>query len=101
VGVARRQACAVVQQDLVAVTVVPARNDNRTAVGGQNRRTLRRGNICAAMAGVAVSVVVTKITGNVSVTGQRPKQLAVLDDTDAAAAKRHQSRAHFIGEKFV
>ena len=45
VGVPRGQARTVVQQNLVAVAVVPAGDNDRTAVGGEDRRTLRRGNI--------------------------------------------------------
>ena len=99
-GIPRRQARAVIQQNLVAIAIVPAGNDYRTAVGGQDRRTLRRGNIRSAMAGVTVSVVIPKIAGYVGVTGQRPAEFAVLDDADAAAEGK-QRGAHFIGEKFV
>ena len=100
-GVPRGQARTVVKQDLVAIAGVPAGYDDHAAVGGEDRRTLRRGNIRTAMAGVAESIVIAKIAGNVSVTGQRPKQLAVLDDADTAAAKGEQRGAHFIGKKFV
>ena len=100
-GIPRRQARAVIQQNLVAIAIVPAGNDYRTAVGGQDRRTLRRGNIRSAMAGVTVSVVIPKIAGYVGVTGQRPAEFAVLDDADTAAAEGKQRRAHFIGEKFA
>ena len=72
VGVPRGQARTVVQQNLVAVAVVPAGNDDRSAVGGEDWRTLRRGNVRTAMAGVAVSIVITKIAGNIGVAGQRP-----------------------------
>ena len=72
VGIPRRQARAVVQQNLVAVAVVPARDNDRAAVGGENRRPLRRGNVRTAMPGITVSVVVTKIAGNIGVAGQRP-----------------------------
>ena len=65
VGIPRRQARAVVQQNLVAVAVVPARDNDRAAVGGENRRPLRRGNVRTAMPGITVSVVVTKIAGNI------------------------------------
>ena len=71
-GIPRGQARAVVQQNLVAVAVIPAGNNNRTAMGGQDRRTLRRRNIRAAMPRITVSVVVTKIAGNIGVAGQRP-----------------------------
>ena len=71
-GVPRGQACTVVQQNLVAVAVVPAGNDDRAAVGGEDRRSLRRGNVRTAMPGIAVSIVVTKIAGNIGVAGQRP-----------------------------
>ena len=37
----------------------------RQAVGGENRRPLRRGNVRTAMPGITVSVVVTKIAGNI------------------------------------
>ena len=100
-GIPRRQARAVIQQNLVAIAIVPAGNDDRTAVSSQDRRTLRRGNIRTAMAGVAVSIFLAKIAGYVGVTGQRPAEFAVLDNADAAAAEGKQRRAHFIGEKFV
>ena len=45
VGVPRGQARTVVQQNLVAVAVVPARDNGRAAVGSEVRCTLRRGNI--------------------------------------------------------
>ena len=72
VGVPRGQARTVVQQNLVAVAVVPAGDNDRAAVGSEDRRTLRRRNIRAAMPGITVSVVVTKIAGNLGVAGQRP-----------------------------
>ena len=62
-GIPRRQARAVIQQNLVAIAIVPAGNDDRTAVSSQDRRTLRRGNIRTAMAGVAVSIFLAKIAG--------------------------------------
>ena len=72
VGVPRGQARAVVQQNLVAGAIVPAGDNDRAAVGGENRRPLRRGNVRTAMPGITVSVVVTKIAGNIGVAGQRP-----------------------------
>ena len=63
VGVPRGQARAIVQQNLVAVAVVPAGDNDRAAVGGEDRRTLRRGNVRTAMPGITVSIVVTKIAG--------------------------------------
>ena len=45
VGVPRGQARTVVQQNLVAVVVVPAGDNGRAAVGSEVRCTLRRGNI--------------------------------------------------------
>ena len=72
VGVPRGQARAVVQQNLIAVAVVPAADQHRAAVGGEDGCALRRGNIRAAMPGITVSVVVTKIAGNIGVTRQRP-----------------------------
>lgn len=72
VGVPRGQARAVVQQNLVAVAVVPAGDNDRAAVGGEDRRTLRRGNVRTAMPGITVSIVITKIAGNIGVAGQRP-----------------------------
>ena len=55
VGVPRGQARAVIQQNLIAVAVVPAADQYRTAVGSEDRRTLRRGNVCAAMPGMSTS----------------------------------------------
>ena len=71
-GVPRGKSSAVIQQHLIAVAVVPATDQYRTAVGSEDRRTLRRGNVRTAMAGVAVSIVITKIAGNLGVAGQRP-----------------------------
>ena len=48
-GIPRGQARAVIQQHLIAVAVVPAADQHRTAVGGEDRRTLRRGNVRAAI----------------------------------------------------
>ncbi len=53
VGIPRGQARAVIQQHLIAVAVVPAADQHRAAVGSQDGRTLRRGNIRAAMPGIA------------------------------------------------
>ena len=72
VGVPRGQARAVIQQNLIAVAVVPAADQHRTAVGSQDGCTLRRGNVRTAMPGITVSVVVTKIAGNIGLAGQRP-----------------------------
>ena len=72
VGIPRGQARTAVQQNLVAVAVIPAGDNDCAAVGGEDRRTLRRRNIRTAMPGIAVSVVVTKIAGNIGVAGQRP-----------------------------
>lgn len=71
-GIPRRQARAVIQQNLVAIAIVPAGDNDRAAVGGENRRPLRRGNVRTAMPGITVSVIVTKIAGNIGVAGQRP-----------------------------
>ena len=99
-GIPRRQARAVVQQNLVAVTVVPAGNDNCAAVGRKDGGTLRCRNVGAAMAGVAVGVGFTEVAGNIGVTGQRPAEVAVLDDADTVA-EGEQGGAHFGGEEFV
>ena len=53
VGVPRGQARAVIQQHLIAVAVVPAADQHRAAVGGEDGCALRRGNIRAAMPGTA------------------------------------------------
>ena len=98
VGVPRGQTRTVIQQHLIAVAVVPAADQHRAAVGSQNGCSLRRGNIRAAMPGVTVSVVVTKIAGNIGVAGQRPAQRAILDD---AAAKCQQAGTHFLGKQLV
>ena len=45
VGVPRGQAHAVIRQHLIAVAVVPTADQHRAAVGSEDRRTLRRGNI--------------------------------------------------------
>ena len=56
VGIARGQARTVIQQHLIAIAVIPTGNHYSAAVGSQNGCTLRRGNVRAAMPGVAEGV---------------------------------------------
>ena len=72
VGVPRGQARAVIQQNLIAVAVVPAADKHRAAVGSQDGRTLRRGNVRASMPGIAEGVHFPEVAGYISVPRQRP-----------------------------
>ena len=88
VGIACRQPSSVVQQDLVAIA---AGNDDRAAVGGQDRCAIRCWNIGATVARIAESVGLPKLTGNIGVAGQRPLQRTIADNT--AASRRAASAA--------
>ena len=66
-GVPRGQARAVIQQNLIAVAVVPAADQHRTAVGSQDGCTLRRGNVRTAMPGIAEGVHFPEVAGYISV----------------------------------
>ena len=52
-GVPRGKSSAVIQQHLIAVAVVPAADQHRAAVGSQDVCALWRGNVSAAMPGIA------------------------------------------------
>ena len=95
VGVPRGKSSAVIQQHLIAVAVVPAGDNDRAAVGGENRRSLRRGNIRAAMPGIAESVHFPEVAGYIGVPRQRPAQLAIGNSNHAAQGK--QAGTHFLG----
>ena len=95
VGVPRGQARAVIQQHLIAVAVVPAADQHRAAVGSEDGCALRRGNICAAMPGIAESVHFPEVAGYISVSRQRPAQLAISNGGPTAQSK--QTGAHFLG----
>ena len=56
VGVLRGQARAIIQQHLIAVAVVSAADQHRAAVGSQDMCALWRGNVSAAMLGIAEDV---------------------------------------------
>ena len=99
VGVPRGQARAVIQQHLIAVAVVPAADQHRTAVGGEDRRTLRRGNIRAAVPGIAEGVHFPEVAGYISMPRQRPAQLAVGNGGPTAQGK--QTGAHFLGKQLA
>ena len=99
VGVPRGQARAVIQQHLIAVAVVPAADQHRTAVGGEDRRTLRCGNVRAAMPGIAEGVRFPEVAGYIGVTRQRPAQFTVRNSNPAAQGK--QTGAHFLGKQLV
>lgn len=51
-GVTGGKAGSIVDQDLIAETVVPAADQHGAAVGGQDRCSARRGNINTLMTGV-------------------------------------------------
>ena len=94
-GVPRGKSSAVIQQHLIAVAVVPAADQHRAAVGSQDGCSLRCGNICAAMPGIAEGVHFPEVAGYISVPRQRPAQLAIGNSNPAAQSK--QAGAHFLG----
>ena len=94
-GIPRGKSSAVIQQHLIAVAVVPAADQYRAAVGSQDWRTLRRGNIRAAMPGTAKSVHFPEVAGYIGVPRQRPAQFTVRNSDPAAQGK--QAGAHFLG----
>ena len=100
-GIACGQAHAVIQQNLIAVAVVPAADQHRTAVGGEDRRTLRCGNIRAAMPGIAEGVHFPEVAGYISVPMQRPLQGAAADHVADTAAQCQQIRAQFVRQQLV
>ena len=71
-GVPCGQARAVIQQHLIAVAVVLAADQHRAAVGSEDRCALRRGNVCAAMPGIAEGVHLPEVAGYISMSRQRP-----------------------------
>ena len=71
-GVPRGKSSAVIQQHLIAVAVVPAADQNSSAVGSQDGCTFRRRNVRAAMPGVAEVVHFPEVAGYIGVTRQRP-----------------------------
>ena len=73
-GVPRGKSSAVIQQHLIAVAVVPAADQHRAAVGSQDGCAFRRGNIRAAMPGVAEGIHFPEVAGYISVPRQRPLQ---------------------------
>ena len=80
VGIPRGQARAIIQQNLIAVAVVPAADQHRATVGGENRRPLRRGNVRTAMPGVAEGVNFPEVAGYISMPRQRPAQFTASTD---------------------
>ena len=98
-GIPRGKPCAVIQQYLIAVAVVPAADQHRAAVGSQNGCAFRRGNIRAAMPGIAEGVHFPEVAGYIGVTRQRPAQLAI--GNSSPAAKCQQAGAHFLGKQLV
>ena len=99
VGVPRGQARAVIQQNLIAVAVVPATDQYRAAVGGEDGCALRCWNIRAAMPGVAEGIHFPEVAGYIGVTRQRSAQLAI--GNSSPAAKCQQAGAHFLGKQLV
>ena len=95
VGVPRGKSSAVVQQHLIAVAVVPAADQHRAAVGSQDRCALRCGNIRAAVPGIAEGVHFPEVAGYISVSRQRPAQLAISNGGPTSQSK--QTGAHFLG----
>ena len=90
VGIARGQACTVIQQYLIAVAVVPAADQHRAAVGSQDGCAFRRRNVCAAMPGVAEGIHFPEAAGYISVPRKRPLQGAAADHTADTAAQCQQ-----------
>ena len=101
VGIARGKSCTIVQQHLIAVAVVPAADQHRAAVGSQDGCSLRCGNICAAMPGIAEGVHFPEVAGYISVSRQRPLQGAVTDRVADTAAQCQQIRAQFVRQQLV
>ena len=94
-GIACGQTRTVVQQNLIAVAVVPAGNDDRAAVGSQDGGALRRGNVRAAMPGIAEGVHFPEVAGYIGAPRQRPAQFTVRNSNPAAQGK--QAGTHFLG----
>lgn len=90
VGIARGQASTVIQHHLIAVAAVPAADQHRAAVGSQDGCAFRRGNVRAAMPGVAKGVHFPEVAGYISVPRQRPLQGAVAADRVADTAAQCQ-----------
>ena len=95
----RGQTRAVVQQHLIAVAVVPAADQHCAAVGSEDRCALRRGNIRAAMPGIAEGVRLPEVAGYIGVTRQRPAQRAIGNSNPAA--ERQQAGAHFLRKQLL
>ena len=70
---------------------------NSQRVRGGGRR--RRGNVRAAMPGIAKGVCFPEVAGYIGVTRQRPAQFAVRNSNPAAQGK--QTGAHFLGKQLV
>ena len=100
-GIPRGKSSAVIQQHLIAVAVVPAADQHRAAVGSEDRRSLRRGNVRAAMPGIAEGVHFPEVAGYISVSRQRPLQGAVTDHAADTAAQCQQIRAQFIRQQLA
>lgn len=56
------QTSSIINQYLIAKTVVPAANQNSAAVGGQNRGPFWGGNVNASVSGIAKSVRLPKVS---------------------------------------
>lgn len=65
------------------------------AEGSQDGCSLRCGNICAAMPGIAEGVHFPEVAGYIGVSRQRPAQLAIGNSNPAAQS--NQTGAHFLG----
>jgi len=98
-GVPRGKPCAVIQQYLIAVAVVPATDQHCAAVGSQDGCSLRCGNICAAMPGIAEGVHFPEVAGYISVPRQRSAQRTIGSGNPTAQGK--QAGAHFLGKQLV
>ena len=99
VGIPRGKSCTVIQQHLIAVAVVPAADQHRAAVGSEDRRSLRCGNIRAAVPGIAEGVHFPEVAGYIGVSRQRPAQRAVGNGNPTTQGK--QAGAHFLGKQLV
>ena len=107
VGVPRGQARAIIQQNLIAVAVVPTTDQHRAAVSSQDGRAFRRGNIRAAMPGIAESVHLSEVRGQHGMSRQRPEQRSVPGgrgagaSTKARTAQSYQHGTHLVGKQQV
>ena len=107
VGVARGEPRAIVDQNLVAKAVVPAADQNRTGVGGQNRGPFRGRNVNAPVTGIAESIRFSELGRHAGMPWQRPDHGAISHGwhcgscASSCAAQLYQHGPHLIGKKLM